>query len=137
MCITARAAARDRALAPAFIRSKNSAAQLRVHPLRPLAVAVLLDLLLRGGSIKSAVFRAAVEAFSAPERGLCSNGLNAHNVSVRGVTHRSAGVAMLYKWFVVGLSEYELIIFADLDVALLRPEQPADAVRARWRSHAR
>ena len=50
--------------------------------------------------------RAAVEAFSAPERGLCSNGLNAHNVSVRGVTHRSAGVAMLYKWFVVGLSEY-------------------------------
>ena len=34
---------------PAFIRSKNSAAQLRVHPLRPLAVAVLLDLLLRGG----------------------------------------------------------------------------------------
>jgi len=74
-------------------------------------------------------------AFAAPERGLCANGLNAHlNVSVWGVTHRSAGVAMLYKWFVVGLSEYELIIFADLDVTLLRPEQPADAVRARWQS---
>ena len=39
-----------------------------------------------------APLRAAVEAFSAPERGLCANGLNAHNVSVRGVTHRSAGV---------------------------------------------
>ena len=40
---------------------------------------------------------------------------------------------VLYKWWVASLVEYSLVILADLDVQLLRPEQPAVAVAARWR----
>lgn len=39
----------------------------------------------------------------------------------------------LYKWWVVSLVEYSLIILADLDVQLLRPEQPVHLVTERWR----
>lgn len=41
--------------------------------------------------------------------------------------------SVLYKWWVTSLVEYSLVILADLDVQLLRPEQPAAAVAARWR----
>ena len=40
---------------------------------------------------------------------------------------------MLYKWWVASLVEYSLVILADLDVQLLRPEQPVVAVAERWR----
>ena len=40
---------------------------------------------------------------------------------------------VLYKWWVASLVEYSLVILADLDVQLLRPEQPPMAVAARWR----
>ena len=39
----------------------------------------------------------------------------------------------LYKWWVVSLVEYSLVILADLDVQLLRPEQPLHLVTERWR----
>ena len=39
----------------------------------------------------------------------------------------------LYKWWVVSLAEYSLVILADLDVQLLRPEQPVALVTERWR----
>lgn len=45
----------------------------------------------------------------------------------------------MYKWWVVSLEEYSLVILADLDVQLLRPEQPVEVVVERWRrtwSHA-
>lgn len=40
---------------------------------------------------------------------------------------------VLYKWWVTSLVEYSIVILADLDVQLLRPEQPTAAVAARWR----
>lgn len=39
---------------------------------------------------------------------------------------------MLYKWWVTSLSRFELIIFSDLDVELLRAEQSTAHVVARW-----
>jgi len=39
----------------------------------------------------------------------------------------------MYKWWVVSLVEYSLVILADLDVQLLRPEQPVALVTERWR----
>ena len=39
----------------------------------------------------------------------------------------------MYKWWVVSLVEYSLVILADLDVQLLRPEQPVPLVTERWR----
>ena len=39
----------------------------------------------------------------------------------------------LYKWWAVSLVEYSLVILADLDVQLLRPEQPVALVTERWR----
>ena len=41
--------------------------------------------------------------------------------------------SVLYKWWVASLVDYSIVILADLDVQLLRPEQPAAAVAARWR----
>ena len=43
------------------------------------------------------------------------------------------GLQNMYKWLVFGLVQYQLIVYADLDVELLRPEQPADVVGRRWR----
>ena len=40
----------------------------------------------------------------------------------------------MYKWLVFGLVQYQLIIYADLDVELLRPEQSPCVVGERWRS---
>jgi len=40
----------------------------------------------------------------------------------------------MYKWLVFGLVQYQLIIYADLDVELLRPEQSPRVVGERWRS---
>ena len=40
---------------------------------------------------------------------------------------------VLYKWWAMSLIEYSLIILADLDVQLLRPEQPTSFVAARWK----
>ena len=40
---------------------------------------------------------------------------------------------VMYKWWVVSLVEYSIVILADLDVQLLRPEQPIAAVAERWR----
>ena len=40
---------------------------------------------------------------------------------------------MLFKWHFFSLVEYSLVLFADLDVQLLRPEQPLGYVAGRWR----
>ena len=40
---------------------------------------------------------------------------------------------VLYKWWVASLVDYSLVILADLDVQLLRPEQSVSAVAGRWR----
>jgi len=42
------------------------------------------------------------------------------------------GPHMLYKWWALSLAQYALVVFSDLDVQLLRPEQPAAFVGARW-----
>jgi hypothetical protein len=39
----------------------------------------------------------------------------------------------MYKWWTISLVEYSLVILADLDVQLLRPEQPIAVVTERWR----
>jgi len=41
---------------------------------------------------------------------------------------------IMYKWWAVSLTQYRLVLFADLDVQLLRPEQPLSGVIERWRS---
>ena len=40
---------------------------------------------------------------------------------------------MLYKWWAASLTQYRLILFSDLDVQLLRPEQPLSRIAQRWR----
>lgn len=49
----------------------------------------------------------------------------------------AGGLQNMFKWLVFGLVQYELIIYADLDVELLRPEQPVAVVGERWRSSFR
>ena len=39
---------------------------------------------------------------------------------------------MLYKWWFASLTSYQLVVYADLDVQLLRPEQPRRSVLSRW-----
>ena len=63
--------------------------------------------------------RRAVESFSTRKNGGCKG-------------RWSAG--MLYKWWVVSLTDYALVILSDLDVQLLRPDQPSEIVVARWRA---
>lgn len=46
----------------------------------------------------------------------------------------AGGLVNMYKWLVFGLVQYQFIIYADIDVELLRPEQPASVVGERWRS---
>ena len=46
----------------------------------------------------------------------------------------AGGLQNMYKWLVFGLVQYQLIIYADLDVELLRPEQPVSVVGERWRN---
>ena len=41
---------------------------------------------------------------------------------------------MLYKWWALSLERYALVIVSDLDIQLLRPEQPVAHVEARWSS---
>ena len=55
----------------------------------------------------------------------------------RSITHKRKHVwsaGMLYKWWAVSLTQYTLVLFSDLDVQLLRPEQPQAQVIERWRS---
>lgn len=42
-------------------------------------------------------------------------------------------MTMLYKWWALSLQQYSLVILSDLDVQLLRPEQPMAHVAGRWR----
>ena len=41
--------------------------------------------------------------------------------------------SFLYKWAMASLVQYTVVVFADLDVQLLRPEQPPAHVEALWR----
>lgn len=43
-------------------------------------------------------------------------------------------VQMLFKWHFFSMVEYDLVLFADLDVQLLRPEQPRHFLASRWRT---
>lgn len=57
-----------------------------------------------------------------------------HRFATIGCRGRWAGgLQNMYKWLVFGLVQYQLIIYADLDVELLRPEQPPGMVGERWR----
>ena len=47
---------------------------------------------------------------------------------------RVAPLPMMFKWWVASLDQYQLIVFADLDVQLLRSEQPLDAIVERWKA---
>ena len=40
---------------------------------------------------------------------------------------------MMYKWWAVSLSHVSIVIFADLDLQLMRPDQPSIEVVTRWR----
>ena len=46
----------------------------------------------------------------------------------------AGGLQNMYKWLVFSLVQYQLLVYADLDVELLRPEQPLEVVGARWRN---
>ena len=48
----------------------------------------------------------------------------------------AGSIAQMYKWCFFSLVQYSFIIYADLDVELLRPEQPPSSVAERWRSTA-
>ena len=40
---------------------------------------------------------------------------------------------MMYKWWAASLSHVSIVVFADLDLQLMRPDQPPSEVAARWR----
>jgi hypothetical protein len=59
--------------------------------------------------------------------------VQAYARSPRGGCRSKWQTTVLYKWWVVSLIEYSLVVLADLDVQLLRPEQSVHAVAERWK----
>ena len=100
-------------------------------------------LLVPRGDVMSAAQASMVRAVLATDcpSALVTNGVDA---SLRGAIHsyvRRGGARgrwadqQLTKWWAASLDMYDLIIFADLDVTLMRPEaeQPIAHTEARWR----
>ena len=77
--------------------------------------------------------RRAVQAFA--RRGFCRDPRSERTdrlaESARNFV-RVAPLPMMFKWWVASLIQYKLVVFADLDVQLLRREQPLASIAARW-----
>ena len=91
------------------------------------------------GTLSGPAFARGVVASDCPQMKLHRLDTRLREATQRYTTKPGGGcrnkwqATCLYKWWVVSLVEYSLVILADLDVQLLRPEQPVHLVTERWR----